>query len=1334
MNSVSVYQLLTSLCENLSEDYRKSRSQAYEILLFESQTPCLKINEKQELKNIETELEFGAFELLLQTRTQQKRNEIHIEFAKTLEFLQKNKTDELKSVLTLLLALKNTNNDIKNELNFFQFPTLKCEKKRSSKTNSFLLITGAQEYKYEIKPPSTEFNFLSQNLLLSINNQIIPRKKATVPKISTVVVEKPSEIISIPKVKDGTYNWQQLGKRGVNEEPSFITESKDHSTIHHFATYAAKEQRKVCTLKIISQEKLIEDVKLLCVGTISEIFSCNDSYIFYMEPHYTIEGISTTVLQGLMQELLESGSCYKRLRTMITKNPFNFKLIFDGYVFKVFCDCIKKFLDSYRKIVLSITTNSLSMLILKISKMKKILISLAEFLKIHPSSVCNQVLPIGSDFLGFLYNEFITISQPDVKSFFTYLLKSCCNVYFSCYRKWLFEGLLDDPNKELFIYFVDNYRPKTKYFFDKAYAVRRQSVPRFLQGFENDILLCGKYTMLLKSYKPQHPFFTLKRLPITVCLTQESIDELNKECCDFQNAAREACGNNVSVDDILMERKGKEHQYYTMSKDKNLINIQRWKEEQEVKAIELCRVKQKKLVELQLQIQEIEERKLRQRMENIELDRRYLEEAENKEAELLEQENKERLRRIEYYQQLNEMMDERENTRQLLNADLQKSLIEHFDDPDSMMMSLTSEHFDPDEVFQVLELELPKEKPLIHEEDVMNESYKKQLEVSISTMTHSKSDIINANVILSEFQINKTRALGSTTLLSQDVFNNVVDIPSTTMTEFQRNKLKVLKNEFNFELSDGHDTMQECPTIIVENVEHFSELQKNRKKIMSHENNFENLNNLSRDELSLNLSKPLTTRAHNKKKVLNSEYNIITGHQDVSDYSPMSIGSNSEVFLTPELIPSEISFDHVSTEIDDVEEVDCSIEDQKETEISTDSSETFDEENFNEFAKAFQKLHRNENSFLQLNLCKSSEEKSEFQNFCSKNSQLKSIDSMSLTQQLQLSLIIPLKTYMEVLNNEVLKIYLVDLDILTHFKSLLKYFFLMDGEFGSNICNGLLRKLESGAKPNELLNYQTLHRILENALGSSVYSNDPNAECLSFIVQSIPDKFELNSPNVLNMLSLSYKVSWPLNLILNPETLEQYSNIFKYLFKLKRVKWIMDEVWVMLKENHKILGVKLQKSQQYRHVQQIRHKMSHFVYCLENHVTRSALQSSWKTFENDLKSTKCIGDLYRIHTRYIKRIIFLCLLNKNSLEFYKNVEEIFKVILKFHKHLQCKTWNLNDSIYNHPKYEKMAEDERDFEKLIKYTIYLGNKIVAHGYQMEIGELINMININGYYQN
>ena len=69
-------------------------------------------------------------------------------------------------------------------------------------------------------------------------------------------------------------------------------------------------------------------------------------------------------------------------------------------------------------------------------------------------------------------------------------------------QKWIYYGLLDDPCNELFVGFVDHYRENTKYYYDKAYFVRKESVPGFFQNFEDQILQCGKYTMLLKAYKP----------------------------------------------------------------------------------------------------------------------------------------------------------------------------------------------------------------------------------------------------------------------------------------------------------------------------------------------------------------------------------------------------------------------------------------------------------------------------------------------------------------------------------------------------------------------------------------------------------------------------------------------------------------------------------------------------------------------------------------------------------------------------------------------------------------------------------------------------------------
>lgn len=131
--------------------------------------------------------------------------------------------------------------------------------------------------------------------------------------------------------------------------------------------------------------------------------------------------------------------------------------------------------------------------------------------------------------------------------------------------------------------------------------------------------------------------------------------------------------------------------------------------------------------------------------------------------------------------------------------------------------------------------------------------------------------------------------------------------------------------------------------------------------------------------------------------------------------------------------------------------------------------------------------------------------------------------------------------------------------------------------------------------------------------------------------------------------------------------MEQYQAIFNYLLKLKRISWVLDECFQLLKASQRQHGPSLLASQQYRNVQQIRHKMTHFVHCLENYVTRNVLQISWQAFIEDLKKAESVHSVYKKHTGFLKRVLFLCLLNKKSVEFQKQIEGLFKVILRFYK-------------------------------------------------------------------
>lgn len=87
--------------------------------------------------------------------------------------------------------------------------------------------------------------------------------------------------------------------------------------------------------------------------------------------------------------------------------------------------------------------------------------------------------------------------------------------------------------------------------------------------------------------------------------------------------------------------------------------------------------------------------------------------------------------------------------------------------------------------------------------------------------------------------------------------------------------------------------------------------------------------------------------------------------------------------------------------------------------------------------------------------------------------------------------------------------------------------------------------------PDELFNAPTLDRLMKEALASSQGTSDPNHHHLNLTFESVPHHFSHFSPNVLDFMKLSYKVKWPLNLLLTPDALEKYNVVSTGLFSRK---------------------------------------------------------------------------------------------------------------------------------------------------------------------------------------
>lgn len=315
-----------------------------------------------------------------------------------------------------------------------------------------------------------------------------PQSKSPQP----IKTESTSSSISSTKFH---FNWENLDYES-NVEKSFSSESSEAFS----RLSAISELTRSKEIKKVPFEKLLNDLRLLTIGVESETFKRTaEDLTFEMVLDVACDDI--LCLSSFVDEFLEAGSCFRRLKTFTSKKPFNQNYFLEGFIFKAYCDCLVRFMNSYRDIVYSQHVDTLLEFSQNTRIIRTILIHITKFLNIHPSyRHIRTKLPTGSDFLNFLYNEYMTIVCESTKFFFVECLKACCQIYFINFQKWVFHATLDDRYKELFIYFINQYRPNTKYFFDRAYLIRKSSVPSFLHGCADEILLCGKYTMLLRSF------------------------------------------------------------------------------------------------------------------------------------------------------------------------------------------------------------------------------------------------------------------------------------------------------------------------------------------------------------------------------------------------------------------------------------------------------------------------------------------------------------------------------------------------------------------------------------------------------------------------------------------------------------------------------------------------------------------------------------------------------------------------------------------------------------------------------------------------------------------
>lgn len=166
-----------------------------------------------------------------------------------------------------------------------------------------------------------------------------------------------------------------------------------------------------------------------------------------------------------------------------------------------------------------------------------------------------------------------------------------------------------------------------------------------------------------------------------------------------------------------------------------------------------------------------------------------------------------------------------------------------------------------------------------------------------------------------------------------------------------------------------------------------------------------------------------------------------------------------------------------------------------------------------------------------------------------------------LSMLMENSILIPLRAQLQVVNESILNYLLVEAQLMDEFKALRNYLLLHDGEFAQHLARSIFSEVSEAKTASEILNPVTLNRIVENSLMTSVRGRkDGKAQNVGFTFHDYND-----AKDILDCLKLGYRSSWPTNIIITPETVEMYGDVFKFLLQLRKAAWGLEQVFFDLK-------------------------------------------------------------------------------------------------------------------------------------------------------------------------
>jgi len=176
------------------------------------------------------------------------------------------------------------------------------------------------------------------------------------------------------------------------------------------------------------------------------------------------------------------------------------------------------------------------------------------------------------------------------------------------------------------------------------------------------------------------------------------------------------------------------------------------------------------------------------------------------------------------------------------------------------------------------------------------------------------------------------------------------------------------------------------------------------------------------------------------------------------------------------------------------------------------------------------------------------------------------------------------------------------------------------------------------------------------------------------------DVIDASAQDPCDFIYLEYKISSPLDAIVHASAMETYHRLFLFLFRLKRVEWMLNNSWRQSTAlNHAILieakaggadAPAISKAAEHsasllRRISSTRQTMLHFISNLQNYLMFEVLEGGWDGLVESLSKAASLDDIIRAHDTYLNKIVDKTLLSINDDEnaMSKSLEELLHKLL-----------------------------------------------------------------------